>query len=315
MNPIDDDTMAALDRLLTREDLPDDGVSRRLLERYVSGDLSREEFRALKEKIESHPEAAAALAALEADDRQFGRDYPWDGVRDSIYARSSALDERVADEVAVAQAGGRRYGRAMLAGAFGGLFALVLAFAIDPAGEPHMFDRTTDDRAGVGAQPSAGDGTSVPGSGPNRVKSVGSDSLVALQKRGGVERPIEAGTTLAEGDRFQFRIATQRSYLILLGVDGTGAVSRLRPVGGDRSEPWTPGPPQPLADAFVLDGSPGPEVFIAFLSDSPLVVEDVEQAVHDVVAESEAGARAALGVDWEGRGVAPEVSVFYVEKE
>ncbi len=81
------------------------------------------------------------------------------------------------------------------------------------------------------------------------------------------------------------------------------------------SAEFTPGNGVALPDAFELDAAPGPEVFLAFLSDEPLLVEELEQAVHDVVTGDPDGSRAVLDEDWAARGLAPQVGVFGVEKK
>ena len=110
---------------------------------------------------------------------------------------------------------------------------------------------------------------------------------------------MESGALLGEGATLQFLISTPHSHLVLLGIDGTGTVSRYVPVGSELSQEIVPGNAVPLEDSFRLDAAPGPEVFLAFLGDEPLLVEDLEHAVHDVAAGS-GGSRAVLEVDVEG---------------
>ncbi len=105
-------------------------------------------------------------------------------------------------------------------------------------------------------------------------------------------------------------MTTGHDHLVLLGMDGTGTVSRYVPVGGEVSAPFQPGQAAPLADSLLLDDAPGPEVFVALLSDAPLLVEDLEQALHD--AAGEGASRGLLSADLDA--LAPQVHVYWVEK-
>ena len=145
---------------------------------------------------------------------------------------------------------------------------------------------------------------------PNRLK--GAATLSAWQQTAGDPVRLDSGVTLGAGDAIQFTVTTTASHLALLGVDGTGTVSRYVPVGGDLSMPFTPGTNRPLPDALVLDDAPGPEVFVAFLSDEALLVEDLERAVHDALERR--GPDALAGGAW-ADGLGADVATFVAHKE
>ncbi len=269
----DDDTMAALEALLTRPDPPAGAPSPWTLERYVAGDLPDAEARAVREALT--PEQEAQVAALRRDEEAFEAARPWSDVRAGILARAERVDP--APEVVTLSR--RKWWHAGWLSLAGAAAVLTVVFLLPPE----------------------------PTSSPNRYKSA--DTLQAFQLVEGRAERVEAGEALGAGDRIQFKASTPHGYLALIGVDGTGTVSRYQPVGGETSVEFAPGNGVPLPDALELDDAPGPEVFFAVFSDEPLLVEDLERAVHDVVQDD---VRAALRHDWSALG--PQVSVFHVEK-
>ncbi len=288
MTTLDDETMDALERMLTRPDPPPGAPTPWTLERYIAGDLAAAEARAVGEALREDPDLAARVEALCADDAAFEAARPWDAVGAALLARAAALPESgrpdaVPDFDLLPR---RSWSKALWLGTAGAaaILALVFLFAPQPPVDP------------------------TPA--PNRYKS--SDTLQGFVLVEGHAERIDAGARLVAGDRVQFRVSTPHGYLALLGVDGTGTVSRYLPVGGEQSAAFAPGNGVPLPDSLELDAAPGPEVFLAFLSDEPLLVEDLERAVHDVV--QDAGSRGVLAEDWTAAGLAPQVSVFHVEK-
>ena len=269
----DEETMNAVDLLFDRPDLPDDAVSPWRLERYLSDDLSAQDRAAVAQALRQDPALAARLAALEAEDAAFEAAHPWSAVRAELQTRAARVQPLPAQ-----RAPWRRWFAVIVP------LAAALALAIMWPGED-------------------------PARSPNRLKGGG---MSAMQLVEGVAQPLSAGDSLAPGARLQLRISTAHPWLVLLGVDGTGTVSRYAPVGGELSAAILPGQGVPLADSFVLDASPGPEVFVALLSPEALLVEDLEQALHDRVQDH--GPRALLDVGALD-GIAPQVAVFWVEKD
>jgi hypothetical protein len=285
---LDDETMEALERLLTRPDSPEGAPTRWTLQRYVAGDLGSTDARAVAGAVRGSPELEAYVAGLRAEEAVFEAAHPWEDVSAALFERADQLAPSARPD-AVPDLGGlppRRWWQALWMGTAGAVAVLGLAFLFAP--------------------PTVPDGPVA----PNRSKT--SELLQGFVLVEGHAERIDAGATLREGDRVQFRVSTPHGYLALLGVDGTGTVSRYQPVGGEMSVSFGPGNALPLPDSLALDAAPGPEVFLAFLSDEPLLVEDLERAVHDVV--QDAGSRAALQEDWAARGLAPQVSLFHIEK-
>ena len=284
---LDDETMAALDRLLARPEPPEGSVTPWTLARYQAGDLSRAEVREVVAAVRRDPALAARLEQLRAADARFEQQLPWERVKDSLFERAGELPE--APLPAPVRRAPRLW-RALLAGAAGAVAAVVVVSLLDP-GQPVVQQTPIT----------------------SRYKS--DDAIQAFVLREGRPERVEAGALLVQGDRLQFRVSSPHSFLALIGVDGTGVVSRYEPVGGDRSAPFVPGNARPLADSLQLDDAPGPEVFLAFLSDEALLVEDLERAIHDVVTADPGGPRAVLERDWGAAGLAPQVAIFHVEKE
>jgi anti-sigma factor RsiW len=267
----DEDTMNAVEELFARPDAPDAAVSPWRLERYLADDLSPPERAAVADALRSQPGLKERLAALQADDAAFLAAHPFEDVL-------AGLKARAVDVVPERRPKPWRRWVALMVPLAAALALLVLPSTDDPARSA------------------------------NRLKGGG---LIAMQLVEGVAQPLSAGEAVEAGTRIQFRASTVHPWMILVGVDGTGTVSRYEPVGGELSAPIAPGQGTPLADSLVLDGSPGPEVFVAVFSDEPMLVEEVEQALHDVV--QDAGPKGALDVGaLDELGV--QVSVFWVEK-
>jgi nitroreductase len=77
------------------------------------------------------------------------------------------------------------------------------------------------------------------------------------------------GAPLGAGDVLGFQVAaTDHEGVVLLSVDGAGAVSVFYPSEGDAPEPLGGEGLVPLPDTVVLDGAPGPEVFVAVFDSS-----------------------------------------------
>lgn len=285
LQTLDDETMAALDRLLSRPDLPEGSVTPWMLARFVAGDLGRAEAREVVDAVRGDPALAARLELLKADELAFEQAMPWEDVKGSIFERAERLPAQAAPSPRPAA---HRWRLALFA-AMGAAAALALALLVPPGSDP--------------VQESIG----------SRYKT--DETLQAFVLRDGRPERIQPGTALREGDLLQFRLSSPHAFLALVGVDGTGVVSRYEPVGGDVSAPFVPGNARPLADSLQLDDAPGPEVFLAFLSDEALLVEDLERSVHDVVTAGPEGVRALVHTDWAALGLAPQVAIFHVEKE
>lgn len=293
--------MDALESLLSRPEPPPDSVSPWTLARFQARDLPAEQARAVGEAVRGDPGLAEALRDMERQEAAFRREMPWSAVRDEVISRALASGDGGDRAVPARMPFLARFRRALsalgpsgagrrLAGAVAlGAAAIALAVLVPWPGAEQE-----------------------PGRAGSRYKA--DRAMEAFLLRDGRPERVEAGSTLGQGDRIQFRVSSPHSFLALLGVDGTAVVSRYIPVGGETSAPFVPGNSRPLPDSLELDGAPGPEVFVAFLSDEALLVEDLESALHDVATDG-AGPRGLLDQDWQALGLAPQVSVFFVEKE
>lgn len=252
------------------------------LDRIHSGELVGPEAVAIRALAQHDPAMRETFAALAAEDAQFSQELPWDAVKGSILSRAQAL----ADEVPAPLPSAR----------WGSLPASSwLRFLVPLASAAVVLVLLV----------------SAPAPGPNSASRIKGDRLAAWARIEGHTEPIEAGATLRAGDQLQFRVTTTQDHLVLLGVDGTGTVSRYLPLAGEQALPWSPGVGVAMPSALVLDDAPGPEVFLALFLADPVAVDDLEHAVSDVVARG--GARAILDHDWSD--VAPESDSFWIEKE
>jgi hypothetical protein len=285
-----------LDDLLARPEIPDGSVTPAMIQRLVAGAADPGDAGRLRREIAADPELQSRFDGLLAEERSFESAHPWESVRDELYRRAAALPEvdvegvvrgfQIAPIASGSSARPRWWLR--LLPAMMGVAAVLGAFVVFAPDVP--VDRVA----------------------PNRVKSAeGLHGFVLVEGR---TQPLAPGESMAEGDRLQFEVSTTHGYLALLGVDGTGTVSRYFPVGADQSAPFGPGSARPLPDSLILDAAPGPEVFVAFLSDEPLPLDNLHAALHDLVDAGGDGSRSLLVTDWESLGLAPQIEVFHVEK-
>lgn len=285
--PLDEDTMNRLDQLLTRPDPPADSVTVHQLRRLVAGDLSDAEASEVRNAARDDAALTEQLRGLEEADAAFHAAHPFGSVKDQLFARAGAVSP--APEPGVLA---RLFSRRAVFWSLAAVATALVLGVLMPDPNAPVADVTDPDRPA------------------NRLK--GATPLEAWIEVEGHPHRVDAGVALAAGDALQFKVTTTRSHLALLGVDGTGTVSRYVPVGGDVSEPFTPGTARPLSDALVLDDAPGPEVFVAFLSDEALLVEDLERALHDLL---DAGGPSAVKDAERGDfGFDGELGIFFAEK-
>lgn len=286
--PVTEEEMSRLEQLLTRPEPPPGAVTIHQLRRLVAGDLSDAEARTVRAAAGADPELGARLRQLEKADAAFHAERPFADVKDALFARAGALPTETAQEPGL-------WARLLSPRAlFWSLAAVATALVLGVFVPDEGHERSVNDPIAT----------------TNRLK--GATPLEAWLSVEGHPQRIEPGAALSAGDTLQFKVTTTRSHLALLGVDGTGTVSRYVPVGGETSAPFTPGNARPLSDALVLDDAPGPEVFVAFLTDEALLVEDLERSLHDLV--DVGGAAAVRDADPAGFGVDGEVAVFFAEK-
>ena len=143
------------------------------------------------------------------------------------------------------------------------------------------------------------------GTGPG-IKGDNVDIDFMLQRDGEMMPGTDAELFQA-GDRLQFSYrAPGHSDLVLVGVDGTGALNVYYPQTGELPHPIVPGERHFLEGSIELDAAPGPEVFVAvFVSGS---VQEARELVRDTY---EQGGHAAL----EGMVDMPGIDVVRIDKE
>jgi hypothetical protein len=112
----------------------------------------------------------------------------------------------------------------------------------------------------------------------NSLKGI-TDLNAALHRDGRVTEVTDV-TRVRAGDELQFAVDTGTyDHLVLVGVDGTGAITVYLPADGGASLPVVPGAGRLLDRGFRLDDAPGPEVFVAFLTDEPIDARDAASQV------------------------------------
>ena len=113
----------------------------------------------------------------------------------------------------------------------------------------------------------------------------GNQLIVAVERHGEAFRGVPGGR-LFDGDRLGFfYTAPQPTHLMLFHADTAGEITRLFPVGGDRSAGVAAGTKAPLPDGALLSPSPrGCEWIVAFFSPQPLAGADATAAVEQMLA-------------------------------
>lgn len=139
-------------------------------------------------------------------------------------------------------------------------------------------------------------------------RSKGEVTLGVRVNREGTTLPADADIVVRSGDRLQFVYQPgANNSVVIVGVDGSGAVVTYWPDEGDTPVLVVPGEAQLLEGSILLDGAEGPEVFVAGFG--------AESA--GAVAEEVRAAFAAGGVDAvvSLEGAHPSVAVLVLEKE
>lgn len=214
---------------------PNDGnrPSRLALARYATGELDGEALRDLEARLD--PSARAHLDALDAVRAEMP---PLDVAK--VRKRAAAIAEGDPPSLVLPPPANddRGFRSKRWFGLAGGLVAVAAAalatFAV----------------VGPSTQPS--------------VRFRGAEALELYQVVGDEARPYTGGTALGENDVLGFSVVNAgHDGVVLLSVDGTGTVSVFYPTDGDAPAPLPRSGKVPLPDTVILDGAPGPEVFVA----------------------------------------------------
>lgn len=119
--------------------------------------------------------------------------------------------------------------------------------------------------------------------GGDTVRIKGTAELAPYHLEEGVLVPYD-GRALGKGDVLGFRVdARHGDSVVVLSVDGTGAVSQFWPESGQAPEPVPTATKVPLPGSITLDDAPGPEVFVADFSGRP--VDEVRRRVQRIHAD------------------------------
>jgi hypothetical protein len=277
-----------LARILEPPSAPEGCPSEWMLQRFVTHDLVGEQRSGVSQHVVHCEHCRARVEELDVRDAAFLAEHPFESVEAPIAERAVFLPEE--PELPVEVAAWRRW-----LPAFGGVAVMAVAAMLTMLLLPPMV-------------PLDGGETDPQG---NRIK--GATSLDALLLRGETVMEVDRGTTLVPGDRIQFRVDTGGyDHVVVIGVDGTGEVAVYQPVEGGTSVPVDPGAGRILDTAFELDAAPGPEIYVAFLTDAPIDAGDAADLVDRWITRGEADDIASRIPH---RALGGSVEVLSVDKE
>lgn len=277
-----------LARILEPPPVPDGCPSEWMLQRFVAHDLVGEERRVVSGHVIHCEHCRARVEELDARDAAFLAERPFESMEAPIAERAVFLPEE--PELPVPIAAWRRWLPVL-----GGTAVMVVTAMLTMVLLPPM----------IPSESAATDPTGT------RIK--GATSLDALLLRGDTVMEVDRGTTLVPGDRIQFRVDTGAyDHVVVIGVDGTGEVAIYQPVQGDTSVPVEPGAGRILDTAFELDAAPGPEIYVAFLTDEPIDAGDAANLVDRWITRGEADDIAGR---MPHRALGGSVEVLSVDKE
>lgn len=124
-----------------------------------------------------------------------------------------------------------------------------------------------------------------------------------VASRGDKQFFVHDGTVLAAGDRLRFQVIPDgATFLLVMSVDGAGAVSVYYPFEGTRSAAIAPGPQVELPDSIVLDAAPGPERLFALFSKEPIEADAIRGQLGAIGRGGAAEIRAAQRLDVHAQG-------------
>ena len=104
----------------------------------------------------------------------------------------------------------------------------------------------------------------------------GADTFALYRQDGTAASAL--GATCAAGTPLRAQYASTRGYLMILEVDGAGAVQVLFPATGATSASIDPGK-QLTPGSWVLDATRGEERFVAVFSEEPIGLESALRAL------------------------------------
>ncbi|MCB9679544.1 MAG: hypothetical protein H6737_30845 [Alphaproteobacteria bacterium] len=218
---------------------PNDGnrPSHLTLARFATGELSAGEAAEVEQYVAAHPEARAHLDAIEAARSEVR---PFDLA--ALRARAATVPGEAGATPAPANDNRGFYALVPVL-----LLAAVALLAAWPVLMGGPADRAVDPTY-----------TGIRGTGALEVYHLEAEGLSRYDHR-----------ALGEGDVVGFKVdPAQHAGVVLLSVDGSGQVSVYWPASGDAPEPLAGSGMVALPGTVVLDGAPGPEIFVAVFDTS-----------------------------------------------
>jgi len=277
-----------LARLLEAPEAPAGCPSEWTLQRLVAEELKGEE----RDSIAAHTVACAhcrgRVKELDRERDAFLAAHPYDEVEAEIAERALFVPDD--PEIRVGTPWFERWRTPLAALVAGGVAAMAVAMM---------------------ALPGAGEREIGAGGDPRGIKGI--TELNAALNRDGDVSEVTDGTRVRAGDELQFSVdMATYDHLVVVGIDGTGDVTVYLPADGGASLPVEPGAGRVIGRGFRLDDAPGPEVFVAFLTDEPI---DARDAAGQVRRWARAGGAAGVAADAPAAALGGAVEVLALDKE
>ncbi len=212
------------------------------IERFVLGELDRDESRRMEEAIARDPELASRVREIRESDAKILSDYP-----PSLFA--ARIRERAdlsKKELRIVEMWKARPGFRIAAYSFGCATALACLFAaLLPTLLPRTYDYSMDESILV----------------------KGETNLELYRKTDDGSERLADNAAVHKGDRFQLKYnAGNASYGIIFSIDGNGNVTLHFPESDDAPTALATTGETALLEAFELDDAPGFERFFFVFS-------------------------------------------------
>lgn len=245
------------------------------LERFLLGELSSEEMRAIESRMASDPDLRRRLEILEASNAEILNEHPPREMTKAILNRARPAGSTPAR----ARTNRPAYRRALVPAMAIGTAALVFLL-VRPAG----FDREG--------------GLSV-SEVPDIIRLKGMEpGIFVFKKTAGEPLRLSDGAGTRAGDVLQLAyVSTERPYGIILSIDGRGVVTLHHPPNDAASQKLELNRRVFLENAYQLDDAPLFERFFFVSSASPLDVRAVRAAAERLAADPARAERDGLALD------------------
>lgn len=228
----------------TREDGP--VIASWKLERFLLGELPREETQRIAALAATDPDLAERIAALRNDNARLASEFPANDAARRIWNALGGPDGRSVPRSAPRSRPARlRY--------WGPAFAVIALLAIVPF-------RIAP---GPKPEPDSGGTTRIKGNGP---------SLFLYRKATGGSDPLAAEGSVRPGELIRIQYdAAGKPYGAIFSIDARGEIAWHLPDDGRGSAPLRAGGRVALDFAFELDSLPGAERFFFLTSERPFL--------------------------------------------